>query len=51
MYFHCVLTVGSPFEIVINNADLISMNRALLAADSFGSSMFCKYMADFMYIN
>ena len=51
MYFHCVLTVGSLCEIVINNADLISVERPLLTAESVGSLMFCNYTADFMYIN
>ena len=51
MYFHCVLTVGSPFEIVINNADLISVKRAPFAAENVGDLIFCNYMADFMYIN
>ena len=45
---HCILTLGSPFEIVINNADLIRVKTPLLAADNVGSSIFCKYMADFM---
>ena len=50
MYFHCVLT-DCPFEKVINNADPISVKRPLLTADGGGSFMFCKYMADFMYID
>mgnify|MGYP001793903433 CR=1 FL=1 len=51
MYFHCVPTMGSPFEIVMNNADLISMKRPLLASENVGGLILCNYMADFMYIN
>ena len=51
MYVHWVLTLGNPFDIVINNADLISVKRPLLAAVNFVSSVFCKYRADFMNIN
>ena len=40
MYVHWVLTLGSPFEIVINNADLIRVKRPLLAAESVGSLIF-----------
>ena len=42
MYVHCVLTLDSPCERMINNANLISVKRALLAADNIGSSIFAS---------
>ena len=45
------VTLGSSFEIVINNEDLISMKRALLAAENVSRSYFHRYMPDFMYLN
>ena len=42
MYAHWVLTRGSSFETMINSADLISVERALLAADNVDSSIFLQ---------